>query len=322
MKDDDTRANEIEQMAEVLVRFGGGDLDARVRRSEDGSDVDKLAFAINLTIEELAARLEESRRQVAALDARQRELEAANSKLVETQEKLRHMGKLAALGEISAMLAHEVNQPLTAMVGYASVLLAPGQPPLTDLQRQDVRAIKECAARIGGMIHNLMRFIRYDSVEIQATDPVAPLEATLDLFRYQFEKLGIRHAVKEPGRLPKVFVDASLTQQVFINLLANARDALVTQPPDSPKQVEVELAGRRGAVCYLFRDTGPGIPQDHRARIFEPFFTTKPGESGTGLGLSLSRDIVVRMGGTLELRPDDALTCFAVRLPMVAPPGA
>jgi two-component system sensor histidine kinase AauS len=104
--------------------------------------------------------------------------------------------------------------------------------------------------------------------------------------------------------------------------LANARDALVTQPPSSTKQVEVELTDRRGAVCYLFRDNGPGIHRDHRARIFEPFFTTKPGETGTGLGLALSKDIVARMGGSLELRLDDARTCFAVRLPVATPPGA
>ncbi len=319
---DDSRANEIAQFAEALVRFGGGDLAARAPRTSGDEDVDKLAFVINLTIDELAARLDESRRQLEALDARQHELEAANRRLTEAQEKLRHIGKLAALGEISAMLAHEVNQPLTAMVGHASVLLAPGQPPLTRQQREDVGAIKECAARIGGIIHNLTRFIRNDSVEAQATDPVAPLTSTMVLFRYQFEKLGIGHAVKEPGELPKVFIDAALTQQVFINLLANARDALVNQPPGSQMQVEVEVAEQRDAVCYLFRDSGPGILPDHRALIFEPFFTTKAGDNGAGLGLSLSRDIVARMGGTLELRPDDVQTCFAVRLPAATPPGA
>jgi C4-dicarboxylate-specific signal transduction histidine kinase len=100
-----------------------------VPRAGDGSAIDKLGFVINLTIDELVARVRESELQLAALDERGKELQATNRNLSETQYRLRHMGKLAALGELSAMLAHELNQPLTMIMGYASLLTLPGSMP-------------------------------------------------------------------------------------------------------------------------------------------------------------------------------------------------
>ncbi len=322
MKDNDSKADDIERMAEVLVRFGGGDLQARVARSDDGSAVDKLAFVVNLTIEELAARLQESERQLTALDAhskelvaRQRELEAANQVLSETQHRLRHIGKLAALGELSAMLAHELNQPLTMIMGYASVLQTARHAPLQTAQREFVQSIVHGATRMKSIIDNLTRFSRDDSFALRPTKARVPLDAALALFKHQFESVGIRYAVVAPDGLPDVMIDESFTQQVFVNLLANARDALVALPRRSSRRVDVELRRHSNGVDYLIRNNGTPIPPDLRARIFEPFFTTKEAGSGTGLGLALSRDIIARLGGTLELQPDDE-TCFVVYLPI------
>ncbi len=321
MNERDSIASEIAQIAEVLVRFGGGDLEARVPAESRHAIVEKLAFVVNLTIDELAARVDESEKHIAALNSRaeqlsaqQQELKDANEKLIKAQDRLRHVGKLAALGEISAMLAHELNQPLSAIIGYASLLLTPDPDPLPEHRQQDVRQISTSAAQMREIIQNLTRFSRDDAAANRAVDAEEPLRAALDLLKYQLSKAGIQHKVSMWGSLPRAHMDPSMCQQVFINLLANARDALQLLSPGSPKRIEVEIKEERGTVCYRVRDSGPGIPDEVRPKIFEPFFTTKPHEAGTGLGLALSRDIVARMGGRLELEEDGDGTCFVLRL--------
>lgn len=278
--------------------------------------MDKLAFAVNLTLEELAARKAEADQQIAELDDTNCELQGTNKTLVETQERLRHVGKLAALGEISAMLAHELTQPLTAILMNAALLLEPGGEVLSDASRQSIEEMAESGHRMRDVIQNLRRFSRDDSLVPRPTDALAPLEGALTLFRHQFHRQRIQCSVRAPDQLPKVFVDPSFTQQVFINLLSNARDALSGLSAESARWVDIRVRAQPDAVLYLLRNNGPEIPEELRERLFEAFFTTKTDESGTGLGLSLSRDLVERQRGTLELRPDPDATCFAVRLPI------
>jgi signal transduction histidine kinase len=116
--------------------------------------------------------------------------------------------------------------------------------------------------------------------------------------------------------LPEVLIDASFTQQVFVNLLANARDALSSLPEGLPRRLDIDLGADTEAVVYRIRNCGPVISADDRARIFDAFFTTKGADTGTGLGLALSRDVIQRQGGAIELSPDP-VTCFIVRLPTV-----
>ena len=304
---------DIDLVAETLVRFGGGDFSARVPRTGDGSSLDRLAFAVNLTLEELAARLDEPAQQVAELEKTGQELETINHQLIETQHRLRHLGKLAALGELSALLAHELNQPLTAVVGFASILYDQSQE-LSIGQIEIVQSILQGADQMQSIVHNLSRFSRDDAFELQRTNARVPLDAALTLFRHQFGRLGIFCDIQTTDGTPEVKIDSPLTQQVFINLLANARDALISSTR-SLRRIDVVIAGEQRLVSYRFCDTGPGVPAELRQRVFEPFFTTKVVGTGTGLGLGLSRDIVERQGGTLDLEPRDEGACFVVRLP-------
>lgn len=315
--------HDIEEIAEILIRFGGGELGARARRTGDRSAVDKLAFVVNLTLDELAVRTEESERQIAALDertqvlqAQRRELEAANQSLLAAREQLQHMGKLGALGELSAMLAHELTQPLTAINMNAAVLLDTADASLDDAHRELVQDMTDCAERMHDVVHNLTRFSRDDSLSLRPHEPREPLDAALPLFKQQFHRHSIRCSVRAPEGLPRVRIDTSFTQQVFINLLANARDALSSLAAGLPRTLDIELREDTDAVVYRISNCGPVIPQDHRTRIFDAFFTTKVEGSGTGLGLALSRDVIQRQGGTIELSPDP-VTCFVVRLPTV-----
>ena len=319
MELNDKKNNDIEKIAEVMVRFGGGHLEARVPRAREDSSVDKLAFVVNLTMEELAARFRESEQQVAALEARQQELEKANQELVETQARLRHLGKLAALGEISAMIAHELNQPLTVITGYASHVLDGKQEPILPRTRAHVETIFRCAGQMKETIENLTRFSRKDDFKISPTEALEPADATLRLFKHQFDRLDIVCTLEAAGAPAEVLTDSSMIQQVFMNLLCNARDALTTLPPGAPRRIEVTVQPSLQAVRYLIRDSGPGVRAEDQEQIFQPFFTTKGPAAGTGLGLSLSRDIVKQMGGILELIPSESGGCFAMSLPMAPP---
>ena len=314
--------HDIEEIAEILIRFGGGELGARARQMGDSSAVDKLAFVVNLTLDELAVRTKESERQIEALDERtreletqQRELEATNQSLFEARERLHHMGKLGALGELSAMLAHELAQPLTA-IGINAGVLDGADASLTEEQRAALRDMTECAARMHDVVDNLTRFSRDDALSPRPPDPRAPLDAALPLFKQQFHRHAIRCSVRAPYGLPEVLIDASFTQQVFVNLLANARDALSSLPEGLPRRLDIDLGADTEAVVYRIRNCGPVISADDRARIFDAFFTTKGADTGTGLGLALSRDVIQRQGGAIELSPDP-VTCFIVRLPTV-----
>ncbi len=322
-KHEDTE-QQIQRIAEALVSFGAGDFAARAPRGDNGSSADKLAFVVNLTVEEFAARLQESERQLAALNEskqqlleRQSELETANRQLADAHERMRHMGKLAAIGEISAMLAHELNQPLTAILGYASLLIA---PPADDQEvparlLDDLRIIHDGAQQLKRVVQNLTRFSRSGQASMELTEPIAPLDAAHALFAANLKKLGIRWTLRAASALPAVRMDSALVQQVFINLLSNARDAVLELPEGQRGEIEVEITpDQAGGVRYLFRDNGPGVPDENRARIFEPFFTTKPDGQGTGLGLSLSRDIIRRLGGELRLGRWPRGACFVVRL--------
>ncbi len=313
--------SEILAIAETLVRFGGGDRAARAERSHDGSAADKLAFVINLTVEELAARLDESARQVTELRTQKRELtvrqqqvEETNRALVEAQHRLGQLSKLAALGEISAMLVHELSQPLTGVIASGAVLEAQAGS-LTAGQRSAVEEILRYTTQMESIVRNLSRYSREETFAAEPTPATTALDAALALFAHQFDRLGIACDVQVSDPLPRVAIEPSLTQQVFVNLLANARDALAGLPAGDPRRIRVRVTVEEGLVTYRVSDSGPGIPADLRPRIFEPFFTTKDAGSGTGLGLALSRDIIARQGGLLDLAPSDHGACFVVGVP-------
>jgi two-component system NtrC family sensor kinase len=138
----------------------------------------------------------------------------------------------------------------------------------------------------------------------------------MQLLAYGMRSSGIDVEQDIPPDLPKLLCDPDQMQQVMMNLLVNARQALEEQP--QPRRVRITARANRDAVELSVADTGPGIAEAIRARIFDPFFTTKPVGAGTGIGLGVSRGIVEAHGGTLTLAPTDRGACFVVRLPLRA----
>jgi two-component system NtrC family sensor kinase len=225
------------------------------------------------------------------------------------ERQLAQSGKLAAIGELAAGVAHEINNPLFAILALSEFLLKELEPGSKPYERAEL--IHSTGLEIKEIVRGLLDFARESSEErsLVALDDV--VRQTVDLVRRTNAKKGI--AIVEDYRCP-VVVDASPSQlkQVVLNLLGNARHAT----PDGGKvSVEVRRDGDNALVTVS--DTGPGVEEDARDRIFEPFFTTRRGTGGTGLGLAVSLGIATAHGGTLVLEPDGPGATFTLRLPAV-----
>ncbi|MDF1503799.1 ATP-binding protein, partial [Roseisolibacter sp. H3M3-2] len=239
-------------------------------------------------------------------------------------EQLRQAEKMAALGELVAGVAHEINNPLTGISAFAELLLEDG---LSAEQRESARLIKREADRAVGVVRDLLAFSRKTEPEHQALRVDALLEHLLRMRGYALRAAGIALTLDLPADLPAVHGDEAKLQQVFLNLLLNAEYALRDASP--PRlTVRARAAGPADGLAgpglaVEVQDTGVGIAPDALARIFEPFYTTKPPGEGTGLGLSVSYGIVQAHGGEIAVRSAPGQgTTFTVLLPAVPPAPA
>ena len=256
--------------------------------------------------------------QAAVASENSRLYEGEKQKLVElkrTQAQLIHSTKLAAIGELAANIAHEINNPLTSVLGFASYLaeqVAPGQP-----MREELDLIQEEAGRARDIVRDLLHFSRQREFIPQITDLNTVLEQTLSMVRRQgaLDAISLREEYA-PGLAP-VEIDVPRIKQVFLNLINNA----VYVMKDRGGSLTIRSQASGAMVQVEVTDTGTGIAPEHLDRIFEPFFTTKPEVSGTGLGLSVSLGIVQSHGGTIEVKSQLGKgSTFTVKLP--AKPGA
>jgi len=238
---------------------------------------------------------------------------------VAMERSLKEKDRLAALGMLAAGVAHEVNTPITGISSYAQMLLSdtaendPRYSLLKKVERQTFRA-----ARI---VNNLLEFARERQRERQPVALLPLLRECVELLADRLE----RGLVALDWDLPPA-ADALLVlgadlelEQVFTNLLGNALDAMSGQPGG---RLGIVVVSSNGLVTIRVQDSGPGIPPEQLAAVFEPFYSTKLHRGGTGLGLTISHDIVQRHGGTLavESTPGHG-ACFTVELPRFTPPG-
>ena len=232
-------------------------------------------------------------------------------------EQLRQAEKMAALGELVAGVAHEINNPLTGISAFAELLLEDG---LGDEQRESVRLIKREADRAVGVVRDLLAFSRKTEPEHLPLQLDALLEHVVRMRAYALRAGGIALTLDLAPDLPPVRGDEAKLQQVILNLLLNAEYALrESAVPRLPVRARATTTGTAGVVIEV-SDTGVGIAPDAVARIFEPFYTTKPPGEGTGLGLSVSYGIVQSHGGEITVRSTPgAGTTFAVALPSEPP---
>ncbi len=231
------------------------------------------------------------------------------------QEQLRQTEKLAALGELVAGVAHELNNPLAGISAFAQLMM---DDELNDEHHESVRLIKREADRAVGVIRDLLTFSRKSGPSQKLIDLNAMVELTLRLRAYSLRSAGIDLHVHLEDDIPPVSGDDQRLQQVLLNLIVNAEYALQRS---ETKNLAVRTERTAGGVALFVTDSGTGMTEEVRQRIFEPFFTTKSAGEGTGLGLSVSYGIVHAHGGTISVESAPAMgTTFRIALPASATP--
>ncbi len=227
------------------------------------------------------------------------------------RDKLVHAEKMAAVGQLVAGVAHEVNNPLTAILGFADLLLA--NPDLPETALKDMRVILQEAQRTKQIVQNLLSFARQMPPQRSAVQLNSILRRTIQLRSYDFNSHGVDIVENLDEGLPEVMGDAHQLQQVFLNILNNAYDAV--HEVGRPARIEIMSTKAGESVEVSFRDNGSGITQADK--IFDPFFTTKEVGKGTGLGLSICYGILKEHGGEIlcHNNPGRQGATFVVRLP-------
>jgi GAF domain-containing protein len=237
--------------------------------------------------------------------------------LSDTQAQLLQAGKLAAVGQLVAGVAHELNNPLTVVLGQANLLQLRTADPVV-IQRAD--RIVQATNRAARIISGLQSFVRPQPAELAAVQLESVVERVVALRREAFQANGIEVKQTIAPDLPPVWGDAQQIEQVVLNLLLNAEQVLGTR--GEPRRILLRLAAVGNHVRLVVSDTGPGIAAEVIPRLFEPFFTTKPVGQGTGLGLSISYGIVDAHHGRIwaESPPGSGAT-FIVELPAHSAPS-
>ncbi|MEK7774043.1 MAG: ATP-binding protein, partial [Deltaproteobacteria bacterium] len=232
------------------------------------------------------------------------------------REQLLHSEKLSSVGKLVAGIAHELNNPLMGIMGFSQILMdLPGDKKIEDI-KDKLRKIYHESLRTAKIVQNLLTFARAKKTERDFHNINALLKHTLELREYSLKSNNIQVALDLDPELPGTMVDPFQIQQVFINIINNAEDAMVASKGSGA--IRIKTKKQRGKIEIIFRDDGPGIPEEIVNKVFDPFFTTKEVGKGTGLGLSITHGIVTEHGGAIDIScPDDGGTAVTVELPIV-----
>jgi PAS domain S-box-containing protein len=231
------------------------------------------------------------------------------------EQQVMHSEKLAALGRLSAGIAHEIGNPLTSISSFAQLLR---EMTTDEFTRNSLDIINKHIQRITDIVRKMSTFARADSLNIQYVQLNDVLQSTLDLVRLDKRmKNTIEILVSLDPELPRTMVDEGRMSQVFINIILNALDAMPEGGRLSITTRQVHGESGKDSILIEFADTGIGISRQEFEKIFDPFYTTKEAGKGTGLGLSLSYNIIKRFNGDIKVESEDGKgTIFTISLPV------
>lgn len=311
----------LKRLRHAMERTGGGDLTARVPvRSRD--EVGELARSWNQMTDELR----EARLGLEGLNRTLEERVAEKSRELEhTHHQMLLVEKMASLGKLAAVVAHEINNPLAGIRTYARLLRrqlagSSRQAPSAEQEKETDRVLEMVdseAGRCGDIVRNLLAFSRQVGARFAEEDLANVIERCRLLLRHQAEMLNVTLEAGVQGELPRVVCDVAQVQQAILALAMNALEAT---PADG--RVTIRASADGDWVRVVIADTGSGIPLEHQDRVFEPFFTTKEAGKGVGLGLAVVYGIVNRHHGTIELDSAPGRgTTITLRLPVRQPAG-
>jgi len=299
------------KLTDGMRNVSRGDLDTRIdieRKDEIG--------ILSTTFNAMTKEIKTSREK---LENWAKELEEEVAKKTEEirrgQEQYIHTEKLASLGRMAAGVAHEINSPLTGIVTFAHLMLK-RLPPDNKMDREDLEVIIEQAERCSKIIKGLLGFSRAIPAEKNEMNTNQTIQHAVSMIHNQAKFHNVHIELDLKQTLPVVAADASQIEQVFLNLLINAADAMNDKGTITIKTGET-MVDDKTYIEVEFTDTGPGIPEENISRLFEPFFTTKPVGKGTGLGLAVSHGIIRKHGGHIIVKslPGKG-SSFFVRLPL------
>jgi len=278
---------------------GRGDFSRRIEQFSN-DECGELAVAFN----QMTTNLQTSRA----------ELERAMQTVKSTQEQLIQSEKLSAVGQFVAGVAHELNNPLTAVIGFSELLQSMEADEKT---RGHLDRIAKSAHRCHKIVHSLLSFARQEAPERKLIALHTVIDEVLEIMAYDLRTSNVTVVREFAASVPPIMADPHQLQQVFVNILGNARQAI--EPFQREGRIVVRTRVEEGWVTIEFQDNGPGIRPEHLARIFDPFFTTKPAGKGTGLGLSLSYGLIQEHGGRITARSELGQgATFVIELPVAA----
>jgi signal transduction histidine kinase len=295
------------------------------RIRQDSAEKEKLLSQIRQFNEELQGKIAQA---TETLEQRNQELLHVNEALFHSQRQLAQWERMAGMVYQSAAIAHEIGTPLHSITGYIHLLLTDSHVP-EDAKRR-LKVIESQMDRISETLRTMLASTKQPPPQVEPLDVNALLRDLIHLTSPGMSRAGIRVRLQLQDGLPLVLADCNQLQQVFLNLLANAADAM---PSGGELHVEtaVEVAEdddnsweRPGAACKRWvtasiRDTGQGIAEEYLTRIFDPFFTTKAAGQGTGIGLAVCAQIIHAHGGSVAVQSQAGEgSTFTVRLPLCA----
>ena len=290
----------LRELRDSAEAVGQGDYSRRVAvRSQD--ECGELAMVFN--------------RMTESIQSSRQQLELTVESLKTTQAQLIQSEKLSGIGEFVAGVAHELNNPLTSVMGFSELLAA--QADGNPQQQRQLTMIHQSAQRCQKIVQSLLSFARHHQPERKLVCLNRLVEDAVEILHYQLRTNNIEILTELDPHLPEATVDPHQLQQVFLNLINNARQAIEGHQSKGWIKITTAAVGER--VRVTFRDSGPGIAPEHLQKLFDPFFTTKEIGKGTGLGLSLCYGIVKEHGGTITVRsPRGAGAIFTLELPVAA----
>ncbi|MBW2176640.1 MAG: PAS domain S-box protein [Deltaproteobacteria bacterium] len=249
------------------------------------------------------------------------------TKRLEAEQQLIQASKMATLGEMATGVAHELNQPLSVIKTASSFLVKKierQQPIQEDILGTMLGKIDGNVDRAAKIINHMRQFARKSDIEMEKIDVTTVIENAFEIFSQQLKVRGIEIVRDFTRNLPKINADPARLEQVFINLLLNARDAIEEHCAQHPseiveKRISLKTTHAKNYVSVQVCDTGIGIPKNILDKIFEPFYTTKEVGKGTGLGLSISYGIVKDCGGDIVATSNrEQGTCFRIKFPAIS----
>jgi signal transduction histidine kinase len=313
-------ARPLTGLMEATNQIAAGDFDIHLddRRPDE---IGRLAKSLNTLSREISARestLNERSIKLALLNQQlEQELaerERAEREIARQREALHQSEKLNALGSLLAGVAHELNNPLSVVVGRAIML--EGEVVAPEL-RAKVQKIRQAAERGARIVKTFLAIARQQPPERKPVALNTVLEAAIELMNYGLRTADITTTLDLDPDLPELSADADQLTQVFTNLIANAQQALLEVAPPRRLRITTGRARASRTVRITFTDNGPGVPEAARSRIFEPFYTSKPVGVGTGVGLSFSYGVIAAHGGQIALEsPHAGGARFVVTLPL------